>query len=305
MTTDRLLKPSMQASAQVLDDQERVVRRQTAAANDTGSAIKIAAFRTDLDSRAGHCPEHGDFIETGFRIGSARPRDIWQGCPSCADAKSAAEREVIAAKGRQQAMDRRLSDIDSAAIPQRFRSRDFASFMADTDAKEKALADARDYAEHFPARDERGQGLVFSGLPGTGKSHLAASIMLHVIDGNRQVQYVSCMGLIRAVRDTWRKGSEQSERSVIAHFGKAVDLLVIDEVGVQYGSDSEKTILFEILDRRYAEMRPTILLTNQDKNGFKGFVGDRVFDRLAETCKWVAFDWESYRPTARREAAAT
>jgi DNA replication protein DnaC len=144
---------------------------------------------------------------------------------------------------------------------------------------------------------------VFSGLPGTGKSHLAAAIMISLIDGKRQVQYVACMAMIRAVRDTWRKGAEQSERSVIAHFGTTVDLLVIDEVGVQYGSDSEQTILFEILDRRYSEMRPTILLTNQDKAGFKSLVGDRVFDRLSETCRWVAFDWESYRPTARRETS--
>jgi DNA replication protein DnaC len=74
---------------------------------------------------------------------------------------------------------------------------------------------------------------------------------------------------------------------------------------VQYGSDSEQTILFEILDRRYAEMRPTVLLTNQDRAGLKSFVGDRVFDRLSETSRWVAFDWKSYRPTARREAAST
>jgi len=80
-------------------------------------------------------------------------------------------------------------------------------------------------------------------------------------------------------------------------------LLVLDEIGVQYGTDGEQTILFDVLDRRYRDLKPSILLTNQDKAGFKQYIGERVFDRLTETSKWVAFDWQSYRATARREAA--
>ncbi|MBK6594316.1 MAG: ATP-binding protein [Burkholderiales bacterium] len=110
------------------------------------------------------------------------------------------------------------------------------------------------------------------------------------------------MSIIRNVRGTWRKDSEQSETEVLRMYGTA-DLLVIDEIGVQYGTDGEQTILFDVMDRRYREMMPTILLTNQAKAGFKQFIGDRSFDRLVETSRWVAFDWPSHRATARRESA--
>ena len=83
----------------------------------------------------------------------------------------------------------------------------------------------------------------------------------------------------------------------------SVPLLVIDEIGVQYGTDSEQTILFDVLDKRYRDMRPTILLTNQNTIGLKAFIGERAFDRLTETARWVAFDWPSHRRTAGREAA--
>ena len=112
---------------------------------------------------------------------------------------------------------------------------------------------------------------------------------------------MTCMDLIRAVRDTWRRDSEKTETQVLSYLER-LDLLVIDEVGVQYGTDGEITILFDVLDRRYREVRPTILLTNQDKDGFKKFIGERTFDRLSETCRWVPFDWASFRPQARREA---
>jgi DNA replication protein DnaC len=83
-----------------------------------------------------------------------------------------------------------------------------------------------------------------------------------------------------------------------------VPLLVLDEIGVQYGTDGEQTIIFDILDRRYRDMRPSVLLTNQDKAGLKTFIGERAYDRLTETCRWVPFDWPSYRLQARKEASA-
>jgi DNA replication protein DnaC len=108
------------------------------------------------------------------------------------------------------------------------------------------------------------------------------------------------MGLIRRVRATWRRDSERTEEDVLAMLA-SVDLLVIDEIGVQYGTEGEQTILFEVLDRRYCDMRPTILLTNQGKDGFRDYIGARSFDRLTETARWVSFDWASYRAQARRE----
>ena len=77
-------------------------------------------------------------------------------------------------------------------------------------------------------------------------------------------------------------------------------MIVLEGASAGYG---EQTILFDVLDRRYRDMMPTILLTNQDKKGFKEFIGERTFDRLVETARWVPFDWPSYRPTARKEAA--
>jgi DNA replication protein DnaC len=50
-------------------------------------------------------------------------------------------------------------------------------------------------------------------------------------------------------------------------------------------------------------MMPTILLTNQAKLGFKEFIGERSYDRLTETSRWVSFDWASYRPQARKDFA--
>lgn len=257
------------------------------------------SFRVDLGARRAECPSHGAYESKGFKV-SGMSREIWGQCPACA-AEEAAQRqreEAAAALQRQRAA--REAAIGDADIPARFHARDFDAFNADTDEKRRAMTVARDFAEQFEANHHKGAGLVFAGLPGTGKSHLAAAIMLSLV-GRYSVRYTTCMSLIRMVRDTWRRDSEVSERQILRVLCDELDLLVIDEVGAQYGTDGEQNLLFEVMDRRYSGMRPTILLTNQDKDGFRSFVGDRVFDRLRETSRWVAFDWPSYRPTARAQ----
>lgn len=295
---DRLPEPSPTAAEEVLRGSR--MKRLTERADEIAQLRESQGLmeRFSLGERAGHCWLHGDFTESGYKLGRIA-REFWSGCAECRQTEEAAKAQEAARVEAERMARRREAQIGAAAIPERFKDRTFAAFVADTPEKQHALSVAREYAEDFADNDRAGRGLVFIGAPGTGKSHLAAAIALHLIDGKRWVQYISCMSLIRAVRDTWRSDSEESEAKVLRRFGHEVDLLLIDEVGVQYGTDSEQNILFEILDRRYGEMRPTVILTNQKRDGLKKYVGDRIYDRLTETSRMVVFDWPSYRRQAR------
>lgn len=244
--------------------------------------------------RDASCPEHGAYISRNIL------RSVWSRCPAC-EAESArqqqAEKEEEAAKFLRA---ERAKMLCRAAIPERFIGRSFDNFKAETDPQRQAVTVARAYAEDFDKNAARGSGLIFSGQPGTGKSHLAAAILQYLFP--RDVMYVTCMDVIRMVRETWRRDSAQSERQVLSTLG-ALDLLVIDEIGVQYGTEGEQTILFDVLDMRYRGMQPTVLLTNQNADGLRTYLGDRSYDRLRETSRMVQFEWESYRPTARKEGA--
>lgn len=242
------------------------------------------------------CDKHGPFVSRNVY------RSIWTKCQAC-EAEATAEREAHEERQRTERRQQRMAELmQASAIPARFFGRTFAGFNAPTPAHQRALALCRDYADGFPDHARRGAGLILAGLPGTGKSHLVAAILQALI-GRHDVRYTTCMDMIRAVRDTWRRDSERTETQVLGMLQR-LDLLAIDEVGMQYGTEGEQTILFDVLDRRYREVRPTIILTNQDQKGLRDFVGDRTFDRLSETCRWVPFDWPSYRPQARKEAAA-
>jgi DNA replication protein DnaC len=241
--------------------------------------------------RTASCPEHGEYESKNLF------RAIWSTCPTCSARKDAEIHAQQERERKERAEQNHRAMLADARIPARFIGQTFDTFVADTNPKRHALTLARDYAENFEEHSKRGGVLIFAGKPGTGKSHLAGAILQAVLTPD--VRYITCMDLIRMVRETWRKDSEKSETQVLRYLER-LDLLVIDEVGMQYGTEGEQTILFDVLDRRYREVRPMVLLTNQNRDGFKSFVGDRIYDRLVETSRWVPFDWESFRGTARK-----
>ena len=259
----------------------------------------ILAFAKNPETRDEVCEAHGAF--TSRRL----MRHYWTVCPSCAAEREAKEKQDKE-RAQQERIERERQERDrkflhDAAIPKRFIGRTFDTYVADTDAKAAAVATAREFVDNFEANLETGATLIFSGKPGTGKSHLASAILQALKP--RDVRYITCLDMVRAVRNSWRRDSELSETEVLRYF-EELDLLAIDEIGMQYGTDGEQTVVFDVIDRRYREMRPLILLTNQGKDGLRQFVGDRSYDRLRETSKWVSFDWDSYRPAARKAGAA-
>ncbi len=273
---------------------------------EPGSAIARALssrgpLSEDIGSRDGVCEKHGTYTSEGKRyLIVDPPREIWSSCPTCLGEREAAEASVAAAREAELLRARTESMMQQTCIPARFVGRTLDTFKADSDGQARALRVCRRFADEFDANLRTGASLILSGMPGTGKSHLAAGIIQAILPAHVGV-YVTMMDLIRMLRDTWRKDSTKSEADVLAQLS-SVPLLVVDEIGLQYGTDGERTLFTDVMDRRYRDQRPVILITNQGPEDFRVTVGDRVYDRLTEVARWIPFEWQSYRTSARKEA---
>jgi DNA replication protein DnaC len=247
------------------------------------------------------CPAHGEYQARAWSIGG---KDRFSACPQCEAEKA---RQAAADADRQRQLDRALRDADEAAkalsvarVPKRFVGKTFETYAADTERQRLALSICRSYAEDFAEHRKVGTGLTLAGGTGTGKSHLAAAIIQH-ISPLRSALYATVSDVVRGVRDTWRRDSPMSTGQMIDSL-RNLDLLVLDEIGVQSGTDNEHQVLYDVLDGRYRDCAPTILLTNLDHQAMQAAIGDRLFDRLRETSRWVQCNWESYRPKARSQS---
>lgn len=217
-------------------------------------------------------------------------------CPVCAQIEIDLIKNKVE-KRKQAEKESKLNQLlDELDVPKRFQNCSFDNYVAVNKNAERNLKICKAYADKWLERLEKGGGMVMVGLPGTGKNHLATAIAKHVVNKHMHlVRMTSVLEIIRDFRASWKKDSEHSEDDVIRYFSYP-KLLIIDEVGVQYNSDSEKLIIFEIINNRYEEMKPTILISNETRENLVNYVGERVIDRMTEGggCELV-FDWESYR----------
>jgi len=247
------------------------------------------------------CEKHGEYIATTtitiFREG-CRPVERTSECPGC-EQERIAQCEREAAEEAEQRRRRRIAENRKKAnIPERFAVSTFENYIASSADQRLALSDTRAFAENFAAVQEAGNSLTLCGKPGCGKTHLACAVANYLLDAGRTVIYQQAIELVRAIRATWHRESGESETSVIARY-RNVDLLILDEIGVSFGSEAEKTQLFDILDGRYREMRPTLIVSNLSPKGLRECLGERVYDRLMQNGSGcVVFNWASYRPSA-------
>ena len=168
----------------------------------------------------------------------------------------------------------------------------FDNYQAINTEQQKALHKAKKYAEEF---GQSFGGFIFSGNPGTGKNHLASAIGNHIIQNGKSILIATLPDLMMKVRDTYQKDAKTTESKLIDDLCE-VDLLVLDDVGVQRENKNEELIIFQVVDRRLANKKPVGVLTNLKFDELGRVLGERVIDRLRMGSPTVInFTWGSYR----------
>jgi DNA replication protein DnaC len=245
-------------------------------------------FRREPDKQD-NCPQHGTFTSHNVF------RNVWSRCPGCSIAQKKAE---IAEQLRSEAEKRGAEwqrKLCMAAIPERFAGRTLDTYRADNDGQKRALAFCRTYAAQFDEVLKTGRSAIFCGKPGTGKTHLANGIALEIMKPCRIALFITAQRAIRRIKDSWSKDSVESESDVIRLL-VSPDLLILDEIGVQFGTEFERNLIFDILNERYEKRLPCLLLSNLSVEEIRPILGERIFDRLREDGgKCIVFDWASAR----------
>lgn len=168
----------------------------------------------------------------------------------------------------------------------------FENYVATSPRQVGALTKAKSYADSFGGMG----GFIFSGSPGTGKNHLSAAICNQLMRSGKTVLIITVPDLMMKFRSTYNNDASIKEEQLMDELC-TVDLLVIDEIGIQRkNSEHESIVLNQLIDRRLGKIKPTGMLTNLDFKGMSELLGDRIMDRMKMGGSvWVNFDWESYR----------
>ena len=208
-------------------------------------------------------------------------------CPQCkAEFEANQHREMVERK--------KLERIINSGLPVRFIEKTFDNYQANTSLQSEIVSMVREYALNVDAL-KLGRCLMLFGGVGTGKTHLASAVLGEYLSAERtNAVYTTARDMIRKVRASW-SDRNLNESEIIDRYANT-GLLVIDEIGVQFGSDAESILMFEIIDKRYGSRLPTVFISNLSLVEIKNVLGDRIIDRIREDDGLVIeMRWDSKR----------
>ena len=107
---------------------------------------------------------------------------------------------------------------------------------------------------------KKGRSIILHGSNGTGKTHLAFATIRHQIEQLKDAKYVLAFDFFSLIKSSF--GSGDPDRIVRAY--ATCDYLAIDEVDKSYGSQAEFLYLYKLINDRYNDMLPTMLISNAD-----------------------------------------
>ena len=124
---------------------------------------------------------------------------------------------------------------------------------ADANMFQQATEIARDFAENPHG------WLVFEGSSGTGKTHLAASIVNAIIGRGAPAKYLSALEFPDLIRSQWFQDYEDSESGALTPLLNA-PLLAIDDFGAQQSANWIDSKIDQLLTHRFNAVLPTVFV---------------------------------------------
>jgi DNA replication protein DnaC len=198
----------------------------------------------------------------------------------------------------------RLFDI--AKIPPRYMDCDFDSYEAETPRQLRAKSLAKEFALDFTLNndDERFPegGILFSGHSGTGKTHLAVSILKTLLKKGNKCLFVDFHDLLAEIRSSYDEISQFSELQILRPV-LSCDVLILDDLGSQRMTEWMQDTVFHIVNIRYQQKRSLITTTNlalepekgSSKESLRERIGAKVVSRLYEMCAFIELDGTDHR----------
>lgn len=162
-----------------------------------------------------------------------------------------------------------------AQIPEEFREVTINSFdinlYSEQQSKEKAVMAkkiAANFVKKFDVMKEQGKGLYFySSVKGSGKTRLASSILnalfqVHDTKDNPLTAFYSpTADLIGEIKNSFHDNQDVKSLDII-EAAKKVEVLLLDDIGVEKASDWVEETLTRILDYRLQNKKVTIFTSN-------------------------------------------
>lgn len=158
---------------------------------------------------------------------------------------------------------------------------------------ESVLNYCKAYAADF---SRRSPSLLLYGKTGLGKTHLSLAIAGNAVEEGYGVIYSSAQNLFNKLeKDKFGKADANTEEAILD-----CDLLIIDDLGAEFTTQFTVSALYNIVNSRELESKPTIISTNLMPEQLTKAYGERIASRILSNYVMLYFDGSDIRQIKTR-----
>ena len=158
---------------------------------------------------------------------------------------------------------------------------------------ESVLNYCKAYAADF---SRRSPSLLLYGKTGLGKTHLSLAIAGKAVEEGYGVIYSSAQSLFNKLeKDKFGKADANTEEAILD-----CDLLIIDDLGAEFTTQFTVSALYNIVNSRELESKPTIISTNLMPEQLTKAYGERIASRILSNYVMLYFDGSDIRQIKTR-----
>lgn len=237
----------------------------------------------------GKCPKHGCHYISRGKLGKF--------CPECLNDQIEREKIELVKKGERDAVHDYMyhaSLIDRKDLWQcSFDNFKYKPASLEAQCYQKA----KSFAEAYAKNPKKKFNTIFFGKSGTGKTHLAISILNYVNDhSNQKCLFLSIPRLLQANRD-WQAdhtSSNWSQRFTQERVAEA-DLVVVDDLGAESASGDATNFVQSVIFTIYDSNQRIITTTNLSSDKIRSTYDNRILSRVEENAAGHVMNFSKLR----------
>ncbi len=167
----------------------------------------------------------------------------------------------------------KLTDFDDMSLSYYSDETNATMGMSPRNRMKKVIDYCRYFAKTFTPNSP---SLLLLGATGTGKTHLSLAIAKKVTEQGYNVIYGSIQPLLRKLEgEHFGRIEGDSENQLIG-----CDLLILDDLGMEFDTPFNRVCLYNIINARVLEGKPTIISTNLSHSAIKERYGEQIASRI-------------------------
>ena len=221
-----------------------------------------------------HCQCHYVTYQTEAVFGADKGKMlIWnKGC-ECEDLKLGLETREAHKKMLERKMFEEFEKF--SLIPDDLKEATFTNFEPKNDGQFEVLDALMDYVLNFDLKEPT--NIILGGSNGVGKSHLGVATLSELMKSGFSTIFVSVPRLLTKLKSTFDNNSKYQIVQYLEMLATC-DVLCLDDIGQEKGSEWVQEKMFEIIDSRSG--KHTFFTTNQTSEQLKQRLGLATFSRI-------------------------